>query len=372
MSTGQLILIVDDIEQNIMVLSHILRNAGYNVIAAFSGQNALKLVEKRRPDMILLDIMMPEMNGFDVCKKLKETPGASDIPVIFLSALAENEVKVQGLELGAVDYITKPFQEAEVLARVKVQLKIRQMELEKLSNIEELEELHRDKDRFIQIISHDLISPITGILLLSKMLKENNNISPEMTQKYGDQINLSSEKLLKLIKNILEYTKLKDKQIAIEIASFDLVESIANSITILQKQAENKNIIIQTIFDSESIFINSDESKFSQIINNLLSNSIKFTKIDGKIFLQCKKSEDQIILSIEDNGIGIPDKFKDKIFERYTKFQRSGTEGEKGNGLGLPIVKFFTESLSGKINIESKEDVGTKIEISFPINLSKK
>ncbi|HRK60694.1 MAG TPA: response regulator, partial [Candidatus Kapabacteria bacterium] len=159
----KLVLVVDDVEQNVAVVSQILRSHGYGVMAAFNGETALRMLEKRIPDLILLDIMMPVMDGFEVCAKIKENENLKNIPIIFLSALSDTDVKVKAFNVGGVDYVSKPFQEAEVIARVAVHIKIANLEREQREFIEKLTIMNDEKDRLMQIVSHDLRSPLGGI-----------------------------------------------------------------------------------------------------------------------------------------------------------------------------------------------------------------
>jgi len=373
----KMILVVDDIEQNVAVVSQILRDEGYQVIAAFSGEQALRMLEKRTPDLILLDVMMPDMNGFEVCRTIKQNQAIAEIPVIFLSALSEAETKVEGLEAGGVDYVTKPFQETEVLARVKVHLQIRQLQQERKKHIEELIVLNEEKDRLMQIVSHDLRSPLGGIRSLSEILYTGIEAKDEATvREFSELISSTADNLLSLVNDLLDLAKVESGKLLLMPMEFDIALTIRSCVRLQKNVALNKGVVIIDEYSSPTITVNADEPKLVQVINNLISNAIKFTPQNGTItitatlesfdILQSEKS--LLRISIRDTGIGIPAEDVPNIFEKFGKHQRMGTEGERGTGLGMPIVKRFVELHNGTISVESTIGVGTEFIILMPVH----
>jgi PleD family two-component response regulator len=189
MNNQPVILIVDDIEYNIILLNQILLNSGYRVLTAMSGKKCLEILEVELPDIILLDVIMPELNGFDISEKIKSNDRTKNIPIIFLSAISDYETKLKGLEKGAVDYITKPYDDREVIARIQIHLRIKELERERFEHIKNLEELNKDKDNLLQVIAHDMRSPLTSIMLMSEfMMTSEKEIDKEKLNKYSNTI----------------------------------------------------------------------------------------------------------------------------------------------------------------------------------------
>ncbi|MBL8000046.1 MAG: response regulator, partial [Candidatus Kapabacteria bacterium] len=304
-----LVLIVDDVEQNVTVLSQVLRDAGMNVIAAFSGEQALRLVEKRLPDLILLDVMMPGMDGILTCKELKQRERTADIPVIFLSALSETDTKVRGLESGAVDYVAKPFNEREVVARVSVHLTIRNLQQERTEHIRQLERLNNEKDRLVRILSHDLRSPLGGINGLATILRDTDEAKNETSVRHFSKVICqSSEHLLALVNDLLDLAAIESGSIALNPQNYDIVDELRSLTELLTYMAATKGITLTLDVDKESYPVTADKPKITQVVNNIVTNAIKFTK-EGGVTLAVSTieigGERQLIFKVKDTGIGI-------------------------------------------------------------------
>ncbi len=369
-----LILIVDDVEQNVAIASQILRTSGYGIMAAFSGETALRMLEKRVPDLILLDIMMPGMDGFEVCMKLKQNEKLKSIPVIFLSALSDTEVKVKAFDSGGVDYISKPFHEAEVLARVAVHLKIAHLEKIKTDHIQQLTELNSEKDRLMQIVSHDLRSPVGGIKGLAQILFEGEEAQmPEMVREFAGIIVQTTDTLLNLVNDLLDIAKLESGKFRLNLTEFDIVKTIKNTVRLQEKVAEKKGLSLVVDTYDITLKVTADEPKTIQMLNNLISNAIKFTPKDGTVKLSLLlKNDTTFVVKVSDTGVGIPTNHLPNIFEKFGKHQRNGTSGEKGTGLGMPIVKRFVELFGGTIDVLSTVGVGTTFTIEIPLVIKAK
>lgn len=369
-----LILIVDDVEQNVAVISQILRNAGHNVMAAFSGETALRMVQKRKPDLILLDIMMPGMTGFETCEHLKSSASTADIPVIFLSALTETDTKVKGFEVGGVDYITKPFQESEVLARVHVHLKIRRLEMERDKHISTLTELNSEKDRLMQIVSHDLRSPLGGIRGLAEILLESDEqVNAATVREFSKIITNTVDGLLELVNDLLDLAKIESGNVNMNFTEFDFSETIKYASDLVRLVALKKGVFLTADYPDEPLRIRADEPKLKQTINNLLSNAIKFTPKGGNVEIAVEKEQSpdskNLLITVTDSGMGIPPDMLKNVFEKFGEHQRNGTHGEKGSGLGLSIVKRFVELHGGTVRVDSRVGEGTSFHITLPVLL---
>lgn len=371
-SNNTSILIVDDTEPNVRLLAHVVKKEGYEAMAAFSGQDALSLLEKRKPDIILLDIMMPEMNGFEVCQKLKEHEDYKDIPVIFLSALSETDSKVQGFNVGGVDYITKPFQREEVLARIDLHVKLRKLQ-EELSNKvtqlkqreETLQKLNEEKDELMRIVGHDFRNPVTGIMGLASFLQQNvQSITSEQQEDMLGIIKGSGQKLLELVNGLLN----KDEEARISelsLKKLDLKYLVEDMVDLHRPTAINKNIVIETEIDNlqpKTV----DKHKVEQILSNLVSNALKFSMEGETVSIKLRKvpdKEDAFELVVEDSGMGIPDDELEKLWNTDEKTIRFGTSGEQGSGMGLDLVNNFTRLHGGRVEVDSKEGVGTTFTV---------
>jgi two-component system, sensor histidine kinase and response regulator len=353
------ILIVDDIPDNLRVLGGILKDEGYKIRPVLNGDLALQVAEKEKPELILLDIMMPGMNGYEVCLRLKANPRLKDIPVIFISALNDTDDLVKAFESGGVDYITKPFQAAEVSIRVATHLKICRQNAE-------LRELNATKDKFFSIIAHDLRGPIGNMLSISEMISEKGQVDEETLYKFLELQKELSQETLQLLENLLIWARSNTNRIEFEPVMLDLNCLIKESIEGIKLQALKKNISISDL-TSATCEAFADENMIRLILRNLLSNAVKFTPKGGKVSVSVNSGIDQsTIISVEDTGIGIPSEMMDKLFRIDVNNKRYGTEGETSNGLGLLLCKEFVEKHGGKIWAESDEGKGSVFSFSIP------
>jgi two-component system sensor histidine kinase/response regulator len=360
-----LILIVDDNTHNLQVLGSILRKNNCSPALAHHGMGALDFVKKKRPDLILLDIMMPEMDGFEVCRKLKQDAATCEIPIIFLSARSEKEDIVKGLELGAVDYVTKPFNFKELITRVQTHLELKAAKEALNQKIEELKQVNASKDKFFSIIAHDLINPFNSLIgLLELLTYQNEQLSEDDKDKFIQIILNSSKKSYNLLKNLLEWSRTQTGRIKVNPVKFNLKEVVDKNIELLEHQIETKNISLFSYIETCSVF--TDEQMFDTVIRNLLSNAIKFTPANGSVSILSKTGEKDIEISISDTGVGIKKEDIDKLFRIDVTYTTEGTEKENGSGLGLILCKEFVEKNGGSIWVESQEGKGSIFRISLP------
>lgn len=216
------ILVVDDTQQNVQVLTQMLRGKQYKVLAAFNGEDAIALLSRKTPDLILLDVMMPGMDGFETCAEIRKEPMYDDIPIIFLSALSDVEAKVKALESGGVDYITKPFQQLEVLARIELHLRLRQLELERQQNVIRLEKMNKEKDEVLGIISHDMRNPIGGIIGISNFLRTDGPTDDKELYDMLALIESSAERLLLLVNDLLDIALIEANSLQLTFTKTDI------------------------------------------------------------------------------------------------------------------------------------------------------
>jgi len=366
------ILVVDDTQQNVQVLTQMLRGKQYKVLAAFNGEDAIALLSRKTPDLILLDVMMPGMDGFETCREIRKEAAYDDIPIIFLSALTDVEAKVKALESGGVDYITKPFQQLEVLARIELHLRLRRLELERQLNVARLEKMNIEKDEVLGIISHDMRNPIGGIIGISNFLRTDG---PSDNQELKDMLTLietSAERLLLLVNDLLDIALIEANSLQLTFTETDIGAYCHDVIQLHRATAKSKGVRLDLIERVEGIIAEVDVTKFSQVVGNLVSNAIKFTNEGGQIRVEIGYAQNdatQLQLQIIDSGIGIPNDLKPRLFEKFGA-QRIGTKGEKGTGLGMPLVKRYVDLHHGTITVESMERIGTTFTIRIPLKHS--
>ncbi len=361
----QKIIIVDDIAKNIQVAASILQDYDLNISFADNGKKALDIIRSREIDLILLDIMMPEMDGFEVCRQLKEDKATAHIPVIFLTAKTDTESIVKGFELGASDYVNKPFNPQELVARVKTHLKLKHMTDSLKASEKRLMEANAAKDKFFTIIAHDLKAPFTGIigfnqLLLSKI----GTISSEKIKSYVEKSLSSTKMALNLLENLLAWARSQTGKIEADPEDIDLDDLLQDVHMLLNNIAQAKKIDLKV--DTETaITIHADREMLFTVLRNLISNSLKYTPECGSVNVTAVRNGNETEITVFDTGVGIHKEDIPKLFRIDITHSTPGTDQEKGTGLGLLICKEFIEKNNGNICIESEPGKGTK----FTINL---
>ena len=362
------ILIVDDVPANIRILGQLLRQR-YHIRVATSGKKALALVASENPpDLVLLDIVMPGMDGYEVCRRLKNDPRLSRIPVIFITAKGEVEDEAKGLEIGAVDYIVKPFSPSIIMARVKTHLALKRQRDELAQMTRDLTELNRMKDNLLAVCSHDLRSPLNGILGFADLLLEKEYLESEDREGLT-HIKASGNVLLGLINDILDLSKVRAEQVELKLEPISLVAVIKTSISSLKHLSMGKRQTLYFEDQSDDSAILGNASTLGRVFNNLLSNAIKFTPEEGMIRVIIEPGSDgKVWAKVMDTGIGIP---KDKIpflFDQFTQTSQSGTSGEAGTGLGMSIVKEILQKHGVPLEVESQEGKGTCFTLTFSLS----
>lgn len=362
-----LILVVDDNSQNLNVISSLLKIEEYKFALANSGQKAIEIADRTVPDIILLDIMMPGMDGYEVCKILKENEKTKNIPIIFLTAKSETEDIVKGFELGGVDYVVKPFRQAELLQRIDTHLKLKfaQERIEKQKDA--LIELNNQKDKFFSIIAHDLKNPYTGLIgYIQVLIEDFDSISDSVKLKYLGNTLKMLRGSYELLENLLYWSRLKTGRIEPQVSVLNLYSLINQIHPVITLMLDNKKLRFSNTVD-QNLNFRGDYFMISTVLRNLLNNAIKFTPQTGEIIFSAEKNEDMLKISVKDTGIGMDEQLVKDLFRIDKKVQREGTENEQGTGLGLLLCKEFVEANGGKIWAESKEGAGSEFIFTLPI-----
>jgi two-component system, sensor histidine kinase and response regulator len=354
------ILIVDDVHANLKVLGDILKGEGYKVRPALNGHQALQAAEKEKPDLILLDIMMPEMNGYEVCRRLKEIPEMSDIPVIFISALNGTEDIVKAFSSGGIDYITKPFKSEEVRKRVSTHLMVSWQS-------RELKRLNAEKDKFISIIAHDLRGPMGGIMGLAQiMADETRSYSDKAKKEMSATLHKTAINVYNLLEQLLNWSKIASGHIDYNPQKLILKDHVNKILGIFSETSREKSITLNSEID-EGLRVNADHDMLETILRNLISNAIKFTKSGGSVSVSTGSGEKGMVyVTVKDTGIGMSNEIIDNIFRIDVNTKRPGTNGELSTGMGLLLCQGFIEKHGGKLKISSEEGKGSEFTFTIP------
>jgi signal transduction histidine kinase len=355
------ILVVDDQPTNIKVIASILGQK-YSLSFANNGMNALKILEKSIPDLILLDIMMPEMDGFEVCKRIKENENTKEVPVIFLTAKTDIADRIKGFEVGAVDYITKPFNPVEMEVRVKNHLSL-------YNSRKEIAQVNKEKDKFFSIIAHDLRSPFNAIVGFSQLLIDQvNSRDFAGIEQYAGIILRSAELALELQRNLMEWAQSQTGRIEFNPINFEL-DTLINELVSLFTHIANQKSIALELEMPHPISVFADKAMIGTVLRNLISNSIKYTNPGGTIKIAIVNDENQVRIAVSDTGIGMPQTAIDNLFRIDKNQSTPGTHDELGTGLGLILCKEFIEIHGGQIEVKSELKKGSTFWVSLPQNI---
>jgi two-component system sensor histidine kinase/response regulator len=377
-SNPERLLIVDDLPKNIQILGKLLSSQNREIAYALSGSEALRLTSENDFDLILLDIMMPEMDGFEVCVKLKKDKRTASIPIIFLTAKTEPAEIVKGFECGANDYITKPFNAAELQARIKTQLDLvknkkllqllnqnleekvaqRTEELQKAN--QQLSYLEKAKSDFLNIISHELRTPLNGIIGITSLLKQ--IIEDEEQKEYLDYLKSSSERLVRFSETALLITALQSSNQKIELFDIALESLFEMAIDELQAAIDEKNISVTIDVKPEAKLLSADADLLRKSICILVENALSHLPSKGKITLSSKKFPRGICIEVHDNGPG----FSDEDLSRLQDFMsQDQLTIEQGFGLSLAAVKLIAKAHNGNVTIKNRDAGGACIQLYF-------
>lgn len=362
------ILIVDDVMSNVLLLKVLLTNEKFAIATASNGRQALEQVEKENPDLVLLDVMMPDMSGFEVAQHLKSNPNTADIPIIFLTALNSTADIVKGFQVGANDFISKPFNKEELIIRVTHQISLVAAKRLILSKTEELQRTIAGRDKLYSVIAHDLRSPMGSIKMVLNMLILNlpsEKIGAEMYELLT-MANQTTENVFSLLDNLLKWTKSQIGKLNVVYQDVDLVEVTDGVIEIFSMVASLKKIRIREM-KPEKMMVNADIDMLKTVVRNLLSNAIKFSKENSEVLVKMEEVDGMAVVSVQDYGCGISEEGQKKLLHTDTHFSTFGTNNEEGSGLGLLLCKDFVVKNGGKLWFTSKEGEGSIFSFSIPV-----
>lgn len=366
--TGRRVLIVDDDRLNIRILSGILKKQGYVLGEADSGERALEVYPEFKPNLILLDVMMPGINGFETCRALKRQYGADCAPIVFITAKNESEDVIEGLSAGGVDYLPKPFQTREVVARIRTHLHSQLLTEQQKMLVEQLSKANAAKNKFLGMAAHDLRNPLASIRGLAEFLRD--GVVGELTPDQLDLVNTihtASQSMLNMVNELLDVATIEAGELKLTTEPHNLADLIEKAVYLANIDAAKKNTHITFAPPASPCTATIDSAKIQQVINNLLSNAVKYSPPGSKITVELHAGERECSFGVKDQGPGIPEGERDKLFKDFGRLSVQPTGGEKSTGLGLAICRKIVEAHRGTIVAENLPDGGCEFRVTLPL-----
>jgi len=353
------ILVADDQAPNVQIVGAMLGKLGYEIIPASDGPTALKRLSIRQPDLILLDVLMPGMDGIEVCRRIQENPEWRHIPIIFLSAADDKELIVRALEAGGVDYVTKPFNHSEMLSRVRTHLALKAAR-------DRLKQLAEDKDELLGILAHDLKNHLGGMQMSANLLRDRmSQTGDSRPAQLCENICHSTGQLLAFVKEFLANSA-ADHGFLPKPEIVNLVELASRTAHDYREASQRKSLELRTQFSSETITVVADRSALSQVLDNLVSNAVKFSPPRSEITIGVRVTKESVECFVQDRGPGFTAEDKARMFRRYGRLSARPTGGEPSTGLGLSIVKKLVEAMKGELVCESAPGEGATFTVRLP------
>lgn len=367
-----LILVVDDLESNLQVAGNLLVEAGYDISLIVDGKKAISIAKKILPDMILLDLVMPDTDGLEVCRKLKESELTQEIPIIFLTSMKNTDNIVKGFELGAVDYIVKPANKQETLARIKTHLELRRSKEIIIEQKKKLQDLIDERNTFFTITSDQLMNPINAIKGYNDHIKQYNikNENSNDLRRFSQLIDAEISTVSSTINDFLYLYNLEEGNLPSIVESFNINLLIDKILEEFKQDTKAKRLILN--FETEvdkTTHASADKEKMEVILKHLISNAIKYTNFYRTIYIKATEYIENkrfIKIEIKDQGVGMNEEDLKNIFNKYSQLSPEPTNNEQSVGIGMTIVKNLIDEMNCKIFIDSQEGVGTTVRVIIP------
>ena len=363
------ILIVDDNQTNIILLQAILKRAKYNTVSATNGADALLIMQEMHPDLVLLDIMMPEMDGYEAARRKDEIEDIQSIPFLFVTALSDTNSMVKGFKAGCSDFITKPFNTEEILIRIHHQ--IINVENRRIINSknEELKSLIRNRDKLYAVVAHDLRSPLGTIKSVLDILDENLNSEIIGFELYDllHATTESADELFGLLENLLFWTRTQMGKLIFQPKEIKITDAVTDAIKATSSMSNIHRIDISYSDNTGNATVLADKNMITTVIRNILANAIKFSDEDSSIEIETKIVDNQLSCSITDHGCGMDDEVKQAL-QQQISITTTGKHQEEGTGLGLTLCREFIRAHNGNLSFESEMNVGTTFTFTIPLS----
>lgn len=357
-----LMLVVDDEAGNRMLLKRLFQNQ-FQVTCVETGQDALDVLAQAPFDLVLLDVMMPKMNGLEVLQRLRQKSATADIPVILVTALTENRYIVQGLQMGANDYVTKPLETDVLRARVQTQLTLKRLMDERKEHILELEAAQAFKDRCLQMASHDLKGPLGNLRIANNLLRHYMSDDPQ-AEELMEMSDSTVRNMRSVIEEFLDLAALQNGKVELDVTIVEVDEVVRELIGQHRINGISKNITLDSL-PSEAL-IYADRARFSQALGNLISNALKYSPMNSTVTIWAEEDYGRIRICVADQGPGIPVAERGRLFTQFGKLSPRPTNGESSTGLGLWIVKHMVEMQNGAVGVECPPEGGSIFWIELP------
>ena len=361
------ILIVDDVVSNVLLLKILLTNEKFQVCTANNGTTCIEMARKEHPDLILLDVMMPDISGFDTAVVLKKDEETKEIPIIFLTALNTPADLVHGFQVGASDFLTKPFNKEELVMRVMQQISLVAAKRIIEKQNAELRATLNNRDKMYSVIAHDLRSPMASIRMVLNLVIQSatpESVGPELFMLL-DNANKEAEEVHDLLDNLLKWTKSQTGKLTVVTQELDLCDIIPGAVEIFDMIAASKHITLEQIGTNQSIKVLADNDMMKTVLRNFMSNAIKFSPEGSTIQIIVNNEGEFARVSVKDQGVGIAADRLGSIFHKGES--TSGTGGEEGSGLGLQLCQDFARKNGGDCFVESVEGEGSTFSFTIPI-----
>ena len=361
------ILVVDDVMSNVLLLKILLTNEKFQVLTANNGTSCLQVCREQHPDLVLLDVMMPDISGFDTAVELKKNPETADIPIIFLTALNSPSDLVHGFQVGANDFLSKPFNKEELIMRVMHQISLVAAKRIIVQQNIELKRTISNRDKMYSVIAHDLRSPMASIRMVLNLVVQ--TVSPEARgpEMYYliDKANRETEETHDLLDNLLKWTKSQTGRLKVAFQEFEISDVITGVADIFSLIAETKKIKLTTEYHEDGLKVRADKDMLNTVLRNFLSNAVKFSNENSSIEIVVSRKDNFVKVGIRDHGVGIaPDRI-DSIFHKGETTY--GTNNEEGSGLGLQLCKDFAVKNGGDVMVESVVGEGSTFSVLVPL-----
>ena len=366
--SGRKILIVDDDRLNIRIIGAILKNERYVLAEAGSGERALELYAAFQPDLVLLDVVMPGIDGFETCRRLKDRYGDGCAPIVFITAKHESDAVVEGLTAGGADYLPKPFEAREVLARIRTHLRSQLLAEQQKALVEQLNKANAAKNRFLGMAAHDLRNPLAAIRGLAEFLRDGTvgPLAPEQLELING-IHETSQSMFDLVNELLDVAVIEAGELRLQPADCSLSELIEKCAHLRGIDAARKRTRIVLPPSRATPRVRVDVAKMRQVVDNLLSNAVKYSPLGSTVTVVLHEERGRCGFSVQDQGPGIPDNERDRLFRDFGRLSVKPTGGEKSTGLGLAICRAIVEAHRGTIAAENLAGRGCEFRVMLPL-----
>jgi two-component system sensor histidine kinase/response regulator len=357
------VLIVEDTIETLRLLSDLLSEQGYDVRAVTNGRQAIQAVERDPPDLILLDINLPEVDGYEVCRHLRASERSQHVPIIFITAMTDTADKVRAFETGGVDYVTKPFQIEEVLARVKAHVALRRTRTELADSFTRLRTLEHLRDEMVRMVIHDMRSPLASLLMDLRFLAG-------QADAFSDDGRAALQSALKAVRemtamasDVLDVSRLEASSMPIERAVWDLTRMARDVCSVLETAGIERAVDIESAGAAE---VMCDGALVRRVMENFVSNGIRYSPAGSRVRISIASGNGAVQVAVHDQGAGVAPEYREKIFEKFGTLEDRQESSYHGVGLSLPFCKLAIEAHGGTIGVDSRAPAGCTFWFELP------